>query len=113
MLSLRPTKTDNVLKALRNNELGLVEHINQVEEHFKGREPQVLSFIPEEGRFDRLRREAESLVDKYPQPGDRPELFGMLILNIARETCRRLHTADEGLFLKGKRALETKNAHGG
>jgi len=79
MLSLRPTKTDNVLKALRNNELDLVEHINQVEEHFKGREPQVLSFIHEEGRFDRLRREAESLVDKYPQPGDRPDLFGMVI----------------------------------
>ena len=79
MLSLRPTKTDNVLEALRNNELDLIEHINQLEEHFKGREPQVLSFIPEEGRFDRLRREAESLADKYPQPGDRPELFGMVI----------------------------------
>lgn len=41
------------------------------------------------------------------------ELFGMLILNIARETCRRLHRADEELFLKGTRAMKIKNSGDG
>ncbi len=34
------------------------------------------------------------------------ELFGMLILNIAREACRRLHKSDE-IFLHYVRAKET------
>ena len=36
------------------------------------------AFIPEENRFERLCKEAESLLKQYPQPGRRPPLFGIL-----------------------------------
>ncbi len=53
--------------------------IDQAETHFNTREPQVLAFIPEEGRFDRLRREARQLTNRYPQRERRPPLFGVLV----------------------------------
>ena len=53
--------------------------IDQVEVQFNACEPQVLAFMPEEARFDRLRREARQLLDRYPQPDRRPPLFGVLV----------------------------------
>lgn len=41
------------------------------------REPAVQAFLPEDGRFDRLRREAETLLAHYPDPANRPPLFGV------------------------------------
>jgi Asp-tRNA(Asn)/Glu-tRNA(Gln) amidotransferase A subunit family amidase len=40
-------------------------------------EPEVLAFVPEEGRFERLRREATELLARYPIPEERPPLFGV------------------------------------
>jgi Asp-tRNA(Asn)/Glu-tRNA(Gln) amidotransferase A subunit family amidase len=56
----------------------MFEAIDQAEAYFNAREPQVLAFMPEEGRFDRLRREAQQLLERYPQPDRRPALFGLL-----------------------------------
>ena len=53
--------------------------LDRLEAHFDAREPEVLAFLPEAGRFDRLRREARALLDRYPQPGARPPLFGVLV----------------------------------
>ena len=53
--------------------------LEEVEGRFKAREPQVLALVPEEGRFERLRREARALLDRYPEPGARPPLFGVLV----------------------------------
>ncbi len=53
--------------------------IEQIEAQFNAREPQVLAFLPEDGRFDRVRREARQLLDRYPEPERRPSLFGMLV----------------------------------
>ncbi len=50
-----------------------------LETHFNAREPSVLAFVPEEGRFDRLRREAKALLKRYPDPEKRPPLFGVPI----------------------------------
>ncbi|MFQ5615225.1 MAG: amidase [Anaerolineales bacterium] len=57
----------------------LLGKITQLETHFDVREPQVLAFLPEEGRFDRLRREAAALLEKYPNPKNHPPLFGTLL----------------------------------
>ena len=45
--------------------------------HFAEREPRVLAFLPEDGRFERLRRESEALEARYPDPSHRPPLFGV------------------------------------
>jgi len=51
----------------------------QVEAWFLEREPSVLAFVPEENRFERLQKEAKRIVSRYPDPKNRPPLFGMLV----------------------------------
>lgn len=48
------------------------------ERRFEAIEPDIDAFLPEDGRFDRLRREWDALVRRYPDPGARPPLFGLL-----------------------------------
>ncbi|HLF24703.1 MAG TPA: amidase [Anaerolineae bacterium] len=62
-----------------NIEVDLLDQIDRLEAHFNAREPKVLAFVPEAARFDRLRREARALLDRYRQPDARPPLFGMLV----------------------------------
>jgi len=57
----------------------LIETIQKIETLFLEREPSVLAFLPEDKRFQRLRREAQKLLEKYPEPDKRPPLFGELI----------------------------------
>ena len=65
--------------AFRAGELPITDYISQTESFFEKCEPSVLAFIPEENRFERLRKGAELLLEKYPQPESRPPLFGMLV----------------------------------
>jgi Asp-tRNA(Asn)/Glu-tRNA(Gln) amidotransferase A subunit family amidase len=53
--------------------------IDHHEIHFNRREPQILAFLPEVGRFERLRREARSLLARYPHMEARPPLYGTLV----------------------------------
>lgn len=72
-----PTSLTSLTKALRSGELPLLEYLAQLEAHFARREPDVLAFVPEPDRFERLRREAQVLPDLYPDPAERPSLFGV------------------------------------
>jgi Asp-tRNA(Asn)/Glu-tRNA(Gln) amidotransferase A subunit family amidase len=54
-----------------------VSGLDALEALFAGREPEVRAFLPEEGRFERLRREERALLERWPDPGDRPPLFGV------------------------------------
>ncbi len=57
----------------------LLETLDQLEAHFREREPEVLAFVPEEGRFERLRQEADALLAQYPDSEARPPLFGVTL----------------------------------
>jgi Asp-tRNA(Asn)/Glu-tRNA(Gln) amidotransferase A subunit family amidase len=61
------------------SESDLFDRLDAAEACFEALEPSIQAFLPEEGRFDRLRREAHSLVERYPRAGDRPPLFGRLV----------------------------------
>lgn len=50
----------------------------RLEERFAEREPEVRAVLPEEGRFERLRREFTALEARWPDPEKRPPLFGVL-----------------------------------
>jgi Asp-tRNA(Asn)/Glu-tRNA(Gln) amidotransferase A subunit family amidase len=67
-----------LLIALREGDLTLPEYLAQAEALFNDREPSVQAFLPEEGRFERLLKEAEALILKYPDMVARPHLYGML-----------------------------------
>ncbi len=51
--------------------------LDLLEARFAEREPEVLAFLPEEGRFERLRREEAALHARWPDPTKRPPLFGV------------------------------------
>ena len=64
---------------LRSGKQDLLAYLEEVAYHFGQREPDVLAFMPEDGRFSRLKREALALLEKYPDPDQRPPLFGVLV----------------------------------
>jgi len=68
-----------LLRVFRTGEVSTDDYISQFESFFEKREPSVLAFLPEEYRFERLRKEAEDIFYRYPDPQYRPPLFGILI----------------------------------
>ena len=66
-----------LVNALRSGELSLLDYLDELEARFKKLEPSIHAFVPEDNRFDRLRRDARALVDRYPKPLSRPPLFGL------------------------------------
>lgn len=54
-------------------------NLETAERRFEQIEPALYAFVPEHGRFGRLRREAADLEARYPDPTTRPPLFGTLV----------------------------------
>jgi len=65
--------------AFRHDEMSITELISNLQSLFKEREPSVLAFIPEENRFERLRKDAQEIISRFPDPKNRPPLFGMTV----------------------------------
>jgi Asp-tRNA(Asn)/Glu-tRNA(Gln) amidotransferase A subunit family amidase len=63
----------------RSSQIDLLDYLAQLEVHFEQREPDVLAFVPEHGRFVRLKQEARQLLTQYPDPAERPPFFGVPI----------------------------------
>ncbi len=72
-----PTSLAALRDQLRSGRLPLTDFLDQLEAKFEEREPQVLAFVAEAGRFDRLRQEAAVLLERYPQVEQRGPLFGV------------------------------------
>jgi Asp-tRNA(Asn)/Glu-tRNA(Gln) amidotransferase A subunit family amidase len=64
-------------KTLRNGQLSLGTYIDQLKAHFNAQETQILAFLPEPDRFERLHREAADLESRFPNPRSRPLLYGV------------------------------------
>lgn len=64
---------------LRRTDQALFDALARLEQRFDAREPELHAFLPEDGRFERLRDEAAALVDRYPNADHRPALFGVPI----------------------------------
>jgi Asp-tRNA(Asn)/Glu-tRNA(Gln) amidotransferase A subunit family amidase len=56
-----------------------MSEIDALEARFAEREPAVQAFVPEDGRFERLRRELAELERRWPDERRRPPLFGVLV----------------------------------
>ncbi len=65
--------------ALRAGTLGLQTAIDDACDRIADIDPLLESLLPEAGRRERLKREAEALLARYPEPAARPPLFGVLV----------------------------------
>ncbi|MFC1776978.1 amidase [Pseudomonadota bacterium] len=65
------------VKLLRSGDLHLQDYLDSLETQFHKHEPLVRAFLTEAGRFDRLRQDARALLQRYPNPQNRPALFGI------------------------------------
>ena len=65
--------------ALRSGELALETHVEDVCDRIEALEPQIMALLPEPDRRARLRREAAALTRRFPEPTQRPPLFGVLV----------------------------------
>ncbi len=63
---------------IRSSVFDLHAWLAELEAQFERIEPAVQAFVPEDGRFERLRRELDELERTHPEPGSRPPLFGVL-----------------------------------
>lgn len=72
-----PENLPELVAALRSNQLPLTDYIAHLEALFNTCEPEIQAFLPEEGRFARLQRDAAALLARYPDPATRPALFGV------------------------------------
>ncbi len=77
MTTQLPTSLMTLSTALRSGQLPLMRFIDLLEARFEQREPEVLAFVPEPGRFTRLRQEAQALLAQFPDAEQRPFLFGV------------------------------------
>jgi len=57
----------------------LLARLDALEARFAEVEPRVRAFVPEEGRFERLRSQAQALTERFPEPSRRLSLFGVLV----------------------------------
>ena len=64
--------------ALRSGEIDLITHVHTVCDRIDAEDPLIQALLPEPARRERLTREAEALLARYPDPAQRPPLFGLL-----------------------------------
>jgi Asp-tRNA(Asn)/Glu-tRNA(Gln) amidotransferase A subunit family amidase len=69
----------SLIDDLQTGALAIPEFLAQIEKKFEEQEPFIHAFLPEESRFSRLQEEAESLIRSFPEPVNRPGLFGVLV----------------------------------
>jgi len=76
-VSAGPASLLPLLGELRRDERSLDDYLERLEARFAAEEPRVQAFLPEAGRFARLRREAAALAAAWPDPAARPPLYGV------------------------------------
>ncbi|MDE0198985.1 MAG: amidase [Caldilineaceae bacterium] len=65
--------------ALRSGESDLVAYVQEVCDRIDAEDSLIQALLPEPGRRPRLTREAEALLARFPDPAQRPPLFGLLV----------------------------------
>ncbi len=62
---------------LRTGRTDLRAYVDELEARAAAVEPEIDSLLEEDGRWDRLRGAAAELAERYPEPADRPPLYGV------------------------------------
>src|SRR5690349_4606471 len=78
-LTAPPADLPALAYALRTGKLALNDYLDYLEQQLAVRDAELQSYMPEPGRFARLRAEAAALEAKYPAGSERPALFGVAV----------------------------------
>ncbi len=70
-------KLGELASDLRQSGDQLAIYLDLLEARFHARESEIQAFVAEPGRFERLRGETRRLLERYPDPNERPPLFGV------------------------------------
>ena len=65
--------------SLRSGETDLLSYIHSICDRIDAEEPLIQAFVPEPARRQRLTDAAKELLSRFPDPADRPPLFGQLV----------------------------------
>ena len=65
--------------SLRSGETDLLSYIHSICDRIDAEEPLIQAFVPEPARRQRLTDAANDLLSRFPDPADRPSLFGQLV----------------------------------
>lgn len=76
---INPLPLFETATALQNGDLELVSFLDALFARQEWLEPKIQAFIPEENRRERVMAAAQALLDRYPEPQQRPKLFGVPI----------------------------------
>lgn len=76
---LQPISLASNVHAMRTTDFSSPALIDDLEARFDAIEPVICAYLPEDTRFDRLRRDAKLLEQRYPDADARPPLFGVLL----------------------------------
>jgi len=76
---IKQTRLANLAPELQSGQRALTDHLAARLAHLAATEPQLEALLPETDRRARLLAEAESLAGRYPDPVDRPALYGVLV----------------------------------
>ncbi len=67
----------DVADDLRSGRIDLDAYVDELEERAAAVDPEIEALVAEEGRWERLRDQAAALTERYPDPADRPPLYGV------------------------------------
>lgn len=70
-------RLDETARGLRDGKIELMSYIEESCMLVDNIDPVLQAFLPEEGRLKRLKAEGEELLKRYPEPKERPPLFGI------------------------------------
>ena len=76
-MSIYPSILERLSAQLRTKDGAIRAYLEWLQARFESIEPELLAFLPEAGRFKRLHKEVDRLIDQYPDPSQRPVLFGL------------------------------------
>ncbi len=68
---------EEIATTLRSGTLDLTDYINQLCDLIDETDPHIQALLPETGRRARLQHDAQELITRFPDPANRPPLFGI------------------------------------
>ncbi len=76
---LESAPLEETVARLRAGELDLHQYVDEMCDRITALDAELWAFVSEPDRRGRLQGEADALLARYPQPAQRPELFGALV----------------------------------